>query len=491
MVGVLDETLRVAPQSHWATRMKTQWMLEIAPLINSSGYERVCVGAGVTFETAVKFLQEDPWERLRLLGMAMPDVCMDVLMRSRNLFGWERYPDEIVALLFKCLKDAGVNWIKIFDGLNDYSNISAHFKIAKELDLKTSGLMAYSLSPVHTNEYFGQKAIELVKLGADAVMLADASGLLTPTETEKIVKHIRNSVPDGFQIEFYAHDCTGLANEVNAAAIRAGADIVITSSDPLAYGDSTASVSDLYDWANENCTDLGLNLGEVKKANDLLYWIAFREQKPIGTRVTFDPIKFSKYTSHQIPGGMMSNFRRQLDDLGLVDRMDEFLEETGRVREEMGYPIMVTPFSQFVGVQATFNVMQDERYQTVPKELARYIMGYYGKSPGPIDENVLDKVAEQTNTTPQNPKDVFGRKILKKVRRDLGADLSDEELLLRLFYGSPIVDAMLEERNNISELPSVKAPLQVLLEHLKKETDIKSFFVQKGDAKLSIERNVC
>ena len=186
----------------------------------------------------------------------------------------------------------------------------------------------------------------------------------------------------------------------------------------------------------------------------------------------------------------MSNFRGQLADLGLVDRMDEFLEEAGRVRVEMGYPIMVTPFSQFVGVQAAFNVMQEERYKTVPKELARYVMGYYGKSPGPIDENVLDKVAEQSNTVPQNPRDVFGRKILRKLRIELGSDLSDEELLLRLFYGSPVVDAMFEEQNSISELPSVKAPLQVLLEHLKKEPDIKSFFVQKGDAKLSIERSV-
>ena len=184
----------------------------------------------------------------------------------------------------------------------------------------------------------------------------------------------------------------------------------------------------------------------------------------------------------------MSNFRSQLTELGLVGRMDEFLEEAGRVREDMGYPIMVTPFSQFVGVQATFNVMQKERYKTVPKELARYVMGYYGDSPAPINIDVIDKISEQVKMVPEKSKDVFNRKILKKFRQEAGLGIPDEELLLRLFYGSPIVESMMEEKQAISEMPSVKSPLHVLLEQIRMDKNIESFFIEKGDFKMSITR---
>ena len=486
MVGLFDETLRVAPQSYWATRMKTEWMLELAPLIDSIGYDKVCVAAGVTFETAVKFLYEDPWERLRLLRKCMPNVTMDVLMRSRNLFGWERYPDEVVELLFRSLKNSGVAWIRVFDGLNDYKNVAAHFKIASKLGLKTSGIIAYSISPVHTVEYFSGKARELVKQGADSITMADASGLMTARQTELLFKGIRSAVGEEVPLEFYVHDCTGLADDVNRTAMQSGVDVVVSSAGPLAHGDSTSSAGDLADIADEIGMPIDLNRRAMKDVDERLRYIAYREKKPVGKRIKFDPVQFDNYTAHQIPGGMMSNFRNQLHELGLIDRIDEFLIEAGRVREELGYPIMVTPFSQFVGVQATFNVMQNERYKTVPKELTRYVMGYYGKSPGLIDPNVIDKVKAQVTTQTDRAEDEFEERILDEYRLKKGPFSSDEDMLLHLFYGDTVVGEMRKNKVRISAQPTIKAPLQVLLEELRKDRSIKSFSLQKNRTRIDL-----
>jgi len=486
MLQFLDETFRDGPQSLWATRMSTETMLEAAPLLDDAGFAKACVISGASFETAVKFLRDDPWERIRLLHHRLPQTAIDVLIRSRNLFGWSRYPDEVVELLFKCLQKRGAEWVKVFDGLNDLDAIAAHFQIAKGLGLKVSGILTFSVSPVHTDAYYENKARQLVAHGVDSITVTDASGILTAARTESLLKSIKKATSGKIPIEFYAHACMGLAHESYRAAMKVGIDVATTAAEPLANGDSLPATRDIATIAADLGIPTGLNAGAIAKLDDYMHWAAYKAGWPAGVPVAFDPIAYERFVEHQIPGGMMSNFQNQLKEVGMMDRIDEVLHEAGRVRAELGYPIMVTPFSQFVGVQAVFNVVQGQRYKTIPKELTLYALGHYGATQAPIDPNVLDRILGGKSLRRAVPEALYGERILESFRIEAGPFASDEELLLHLFYGKPVVEAFQREQRIVLKAPSIKRPLRVLLEELAKAPRLASFSLQKGDLKLEI-----
>lgn len=480
MLKFLDETFRDGPQSLWATRMSTETMLEGCSFLDKARFAKACVLSGASFETAVKFLRDDPWERIRLVRGRLPNTAIDILIRSRNLFGWSRYPDEVVELLFQCLQRCGADWVKVFDGLNDLDAIAAHFKIAKKLGLKASGILTFSISPVHTDAYYEQKARQLVAQGVDSLTLTDASGILTANRTESLLKAVKRGTKGKVPIEFYAHACMGLAHEAYRAALKVGIDIATTAAEPLANGDSLPSTRDVAMIAAELGIATDLDADAVARLDDYMYWAAYKADKPIGKPMTFDPIAYDRFVQHQIPGGMMSNFQNQLKEVGMMDRIDEVLEEAGRVRAELGYPIMVTPFSQFVGVQATFNVIQRERYKTIPKELSLYAQGYYGALQAPIDPNVLDRILGGTASKPINAEALDSERTLARFRKDYGPFTSDEELLLHLFYGGPVIESFRKERRSILRTPVVQQPLRVLVQELAKDRYLESFALQKG-----------
>lgn len=485
MLQFIDETLRDGPQSLWATRISTQTMVEVAPLIERVGFDRVTVMSAAHFEVAVKFMRDDPWERIRAMHGRI-STTLDTLIRGRTLFGWNQYPDEVVELLFRCLQRNGIGSVKIFDGLNDIRNIAAHCRIGKALGLRVSGILSFSISPVHTDEHYARKALEFVALDVDAIAVVDASGLLTGERTATLLRAIAQATGGKTPLEIYSHAASGTAHEAYRAALQAGVVAVTTAAEPVANGESQPATRDIARIAEELGIAVPLDLDAARKLDDYMSWVTYRERKPVPVPVTYDPAEYARFAKHQIPGGMISNFRNQLREAGFTHRMDEVLEEIGRVRAELGYPIMITPFSQFVGVQSTLNVIQGERYKTVPNELRLYAQGYYGDSGAPIEPNVLDRIFNGGSFQRLDPGAMFAERIVEDFRRQNGPFESDEELLMHLFYGAGPVQSMQREKRVIANGVSISSPLYVLIDALSKQTSWSSIAVEKGNVKVSM-----
>jgi oxaloacetate decarboxylase alpha subunit len=483
-VGFEDETFRTAPQSLWATRMKTETMLGIAPTVDEAGFAKICVTSGAAFETAVKYLFEDPWERLRLLRRLMPKTPLNFFIRSRNLMGWQLFPNDVVELFLKCIQRTGIEWVEVFDGLNDLSIITWHFQVARRLGLRSTCLLSYNESPVHTDDYFADKARELVRLGVDVVNLSDPCGVLLPERLRSLIQTVRGAVEGKAKVAFFAHSNTGVSGECYHEAMQCGIDSLKTVTLPLAYGYSLPASIDMLHRARQNGIPVKLHERRLREIDDYFYWKAYEEKKPLGKRVTFDSVEYKKFAAHQIPGGMMSNLENQLSELGLIHKLPQVLEEAAVVRQELGYPIMVTPFSQLVGVQAVFNVMEGERYRTVPQELRLYVRGAYGKPATPVDPNVMDRILSGGDKEPVDPSEGFEVPFLDKVRAEQGPFHSDEDLLLSLFNTRETMEKFYQNKKTIESRPLVRRPLNALIRELVKRQDIKMVHIEKGSLKI-------
>jgi oxaloacetate decarboxylase (Na+ extruding) subunit alpha len=479
-IEFVDETFRDAPQSVWATRMRTESMIGIAPMLDEAGFKQACVSSAAAFETAVMYLHEDPWERIRLLKNSMPRTPLSVLIRGRNLFGWRMFSNDVIELLLKCLFKAGIRWVMVFDGLNDLRNLEWHIRAGKKIGLKAIGQAVFTESPVHTDAYFAGKAEEFVRLGVEGVILEDASGVLRPERTRTLVPAIRQAVGT-HELQFHSHCGTGSGPECYLEALKQGVDTLCTASLPLAYGESLPATIDILQKAREMGFDDRMDEDQIRKMDDYCFWVAYKEQKPLGQPIVFQQAEFQKYVSHQIPGGMMSNLVKQLGDLGLLHRLPEVLEEAGRVRREIGYPVMVTPFSQWVGVQATLNIVEGKRYQTVPQELRLYARGLYGEPATPFDQNVLDML--MADEKPIDPAAGFNEPFLEKYRAEYGPFESDEDLLLNLFNARPTMEIFYKNRKKI-EIPVVKNPVVAFIQELASRQDIHSLKIEKGPLRI-------
>lgn len=482
-----DETFRTAPQSLWATRMRTETMLGIAPTVDEAGFAKACVTSGAAFETAVMYLYEDPWERLRLLRQLMPKTPLNFFIRSRNLMGWQMFPNDVVELFLTCIQRTGIEWVEVFDGLNDLSIIEWHFHVAKRLGLKTTALLSYNKSPVHTDEYFADKARELVRLGVDVVDLSDPCGVLLPERLRTLIQTVRSALEGKAKLAFFAHSNTGISGDCYREAMEVGIDSLKTVTLPLAYGYSLPASIDMLDAARELGIRVSINERRIREIDDYFYWSAYAEKKPRGRckPVPFDPEEYKKYAAHQIPGGMMSNLENQLSELGLLDKLPEVLDEAARVRKELGYPVMVTPFSQWVGVQAVFNVVEGERYRTVPQEVRQYVRGAYGRPAAPIDPNCMDRVLAGGEKEPIDPSVNYNVPMVEKFRAENGPFKSDEELLLALFNTRQTMQKFYQNKKTIALHPVVKKPLVALIGELAKRRDIKTVHIEKGALKIS------
>jgi oxaloacetate decarboxylase alpha subunit len=478
LVEVVDETLRDGPQSLWASRVDTETLVAIAPTLARAGFAEIVVGSAALFEFAVKYLQEDPWERLRLLRWAMPHVTLRFLVRGRNLMGWRRFPNDVIEVFFDCLRRAGIDWVMVFDGLNDIRNIEHHFPTARKGGMKAAGIVCFSESPAHTDDYFVARTQDLLDVGADAVLLYDASGVMTPERARTLVPALLRTIAGRARFEVTAHCATGLGADCLVEAMRAGARRIFTAGRPLADADSIPATLDMVGRAREIGLEIDLDLAQVRAVDDYFSWIAHSQGKAVGRPVTPDPEAYRRYASHQIPGGMMSNMLRQLADLGLTHRLPEILEEAARVRRELGYPVMVTPMSQLVGVQATMNVVEGERYRTVPEELRLYARGHYGRPAAPIDPDVLDRVL-RPGDTPVDPTASFLEPYLDEVRAHEGPFPSDEALLLAVFNSRATLAEYYRKRRTFERTPTLRTPLRALLGEIGRRGGLRALRISK------------
>jgi oxaloacetate decarboxylase (Na+ extruding) subunit alpha len=436
-IAVVDQTLRDAHQCLWATRMTTAHMLPVAEMMDHIGFQRIEVIAAIQFDVCVRFLKENPWERVRLMRKRITRTPLSSFLRSKNIVSFDFVPDDIVALWVERLVANGVQEIGSFDGLNDVDNMLVALDVARKLGVRTIGALSYSLSPVHTDALFVKTAKTLVERGkVDAIWIKDAGGLLTVDRIRTLVPALRKVV-GATPIELHSHCLTGVAPLVYLEGVKAGADRIHTSIAPLANGAAQPSLQSMaknlralgyrVDVDDELVAAVGAHFGRV----------AEQENKPVGEILEYDAFHYE----HQIPGGMLSNFRVQLAELGLSHKFQELLEECARVRTELGYPIMITPFAQFVGIQAVLNVVHQERYRHVPDEVKKYALGYYGELLAPIEPDVLDRIV--ANGSPHialEPQPLPAA--LAKLRRQY-PNASDDERALRIMFAGSQVDEML------------------------------------------------
>ena len=383
---LMDTTIRDGQQSLWATRMSLGDMLPILPKMDKVGYWAVEAWGGATFDTCLRFLDENPWERLRSIKAHMPNTDLAMLSRGQNLVGYKHYSKDIVNRFIACAKKDGIQVFRVFDALNDIRNVVDNAEAIKACGGWFEGAISYTVSPVHTLDGFLEYAQKLKDLGADSIAIKDMAGLLTPYRTERLVKAFNAEI--GLPVHVHTHYVGGMAPMNIIKAAEAGAAICDTASAPLAFGNSHPAVETIVAALQESRYDTGYDLELLFEIAE--YWEEVRKRGHYNRGVS--SLTHMKVYSHQIPGGMMSNLMGQLEIQKATDRLDEVIREIPRVRAEVGFPPLVTPMSQIVGTQAVFNVLTGSRWSVVSKEMKDYLCGYYGKAPGPIDPAIYQKV---------------------------------------------------------------------------------------------------
>lgn len=436
-IGIIDTTLRDAHQCLWATRMTTAHMLPVAEKFDRCGFDQIDLAGAIQFDVCVRYLKEDPWQRVRLMRQRVRSTPLRSLIRSRNLMAFDVLPDDIIELWVERLVANGFGVVGCFDGLNDVDNMLASIQVARRLGVRTFGALSYSVSPVHTDELYVRTARELIASGqVDAIMLKDAGGLLTVDRIRTLVPAIKAVIGD-VPLEIHSHCLTGLAPLVYLEAVRHGADQLHSSIAPLANGAAQPATQTLARNLRTLHHEVSVDDGLIDEIGEHFAAIAKREGKPVGVPLEYDAFHYE----HQIPGGMLSNFKSQLEQAGISDKFPELLQECARVREELGYPIMITPFAQFVGTQAVLNVVHKERYRIVPDEIKKYALGYFGRLPVPVTGDVLDRIVHNGSGSiglqARAPEPAVAGLRAKYPHA------SDDERLLRYMFAGSQVDQML------------------------------------------------
>jgi len=419
-VKITDTTMRDAHQSLWATRMQTEDMLPIVEKIDAIGYHSLEVWGGATFDVCLRFLNEDPWERLRLLKKHIKKTPLQMLLRGQNLLGYQNYPDDVVTEFVKRSVDNGIDIIRIFDALNDLRNLEVPMRVAKEAGAHVQGVISYTVSPVHTIERYVEIGCGLKQLGADSICIKDMAGLLTPYVAYELVSKLKQKL--AIPIQVHCHYVGGLAMMSYIKAIEAGADVVDTASVPLAFGSSQPPVETIVKVLQETEYDTGLDLHALFEISK--YWEEVRVRRGFERGVT--RLHDLQVFEHQVPGGMTTNLISQLREQKAIDKLGAVLAEIPRVRAELGYPPLVTPTSQIVGTQAVLNVLLGERYKMIPGEVKNYVKGLYGRSPAPIDPAVKKMVIGDEEPITCRPADLLEPK-LAKMREEIKDYMIQEE----------------------------------------------------------------
>jgi oxaloacetate decarboxylase alpha subunit len=440
-VRICDTILRDAHQSLLATRMRTDDMLPIAEKLDQVGYWSVEMWGGATFDSAMRFLNEDPWERIRRLKARMPNTPFQMLLRGQNVVGYKHYPDDVLERFVVRAHENGIHVFRVFDALNDVRNMRRAMEVVVREGAHAQGAICYTISPVHNVDTFVGMAHVLEDMGADTVCIKDMAGLLSPYVAYELVSRLKDEIQ--VPIHLHTHYTSGMAMAAVLKAVEAGVDIVDTAISSLAMVTSQPPTETLVRILQELPRDTGLDLNLLA---EISHYFAEVRKKYAAFESGMKGVDVN-VLQFQIPGGMLSNLVSQLREQGAEDRYAEVLEEVPRVREEMGFPPLVTPSSQLVGTQATLNVVLGERYKVIPAEIKNYVRGYYGRPPAPIDPEIKRKAIGDEDPIDCRPADLIPPG-LEQARTEIGDLAQSEEDVLSYALFPQVARPFLERRRD-------------------------------------------
>ena len=443
-VKIVETGLRDGHQSLFATRMNTEEVLLALKELDQVGYHAIEIWGGATFDSCLRFLNEDPWERLRLAKKVCKNTKLQMLFRGQNILGYRHYADDVVEKFVEKSIKNGIDIIRIFDALNDIRNLECAVKATKKYGGECQIALSYTTSPVHTVEYYVELAKEIEKMGADSICIKDMAGVLMPMAAYELISALKKNTK--LPIELHSHCTSGLCEMTYLKAIEAGVDIVDCAISPLSGGTSQPCTESLNFALQGTKYDPKLNvemlnLAAAKLAPVKQKYLANGLLNPKVLSVNANIIKY------QVPGGMLSNLINQLKQQGASDKLDDVLKEVPNVRKDLGYPPLVTPLSQMVGTQAVLNVVTGERYKIVPKEINDYLHGRYGKSPAPVDEDIRKKIIGNDKVITYRPADDLKPEFASLKKEYKGIAKSDEDVLSIALFGD-IAIKFLKERND-------------------------------------------
>ncbi len=430
-VKIVETALRDGPQSLFATRMTTDEVVELAKVLDDAGYYAMEVWGGATFDACLRFLNEDPWERLRKVRAVCKKTKLQMLFRGQNILGYRHYSDDVVDMFCKKSIENGIDVIRVFDALNDVRNLRQAVISTKKYGAECQIALSYTTSPVHTVEYYVNFAKEVEKLGADSICIKDMAGVMTPNDAFELISAIKKNTK--LPVELHSHCTAGICEMTYRSAIEAGVDRIDCCLSPLSGGTAQPSTQAFNTVLQGTKYDPELNVDALHKAEPLMEkvrakYVANGLLNPKALSVNPNILKY------QVPGGMLSNLMKQLKDQNAMDKYDLVLEEVPRVRKDMGYPPLVTPLSQMVGTQAVLNVISGERYKMVAKEIKEYLHGRYGKWPSEVNEDVKKKIIGDDEVITCRPADLLKPEFesMKEKYKDI-ARCDEDVLSLALF----------------------------------------------------------
>ena len=441
---ITDTILRDAHQSQAATRMKLADMLPACEALDEIGYFSVECWGGATFDACMRFLDEDPWERLRALRKAMPKTRLQMLLRGQNLLGYRHYADDTVDLFCRKSIENGIDIVRVFDALNDVRNMQYPMQAVKKYGGTVEAALSYTISPVHSEEYFVDRAVVLEQMGADIICIKDMANLLLPPAAYSLVKKIKERV--SVPLHIHTHNMAGTGSLVYVAAAMAGADIVDCALSPFANGTSQPATETIVAALGGTCRDTGLDINKLSSVAKQFKKVAARMEQE-GT-VTSKVLRVDPTTLiNQIPGGMLSNLIRQLKEADADDRLDEVLQEIPLVRRDFGYPPLVTPTSQIVGTQSVFNVLMG-RYSRFTKESMSLLRGEYGQLPGSVNEQVRKQAIGDDKVVTCRPADLIEPE-LDKIRAEFSDIAKTDEDVLSCAMFPQVAPDFIKKRDDL------------------------------------------
>ena len=402
-IGITEVVLRDGNQSLLSTRLKLEDIIPIASKLDDIGYSSIESWGGAIFDSCVRYLDEDPWERLRQLKKAMPKTKQQMLLRGQNLVGYKHYSDEIVSKFIEKSVLNGVDIFRIFDALNDLRNIKHSVEIVKKNGRHAQGTIAYTISPVHTLETWVDLAKEIEDLDCNSLCIKDMSGILSPEFAYDLISELKKEI--SIPIHLHTHATTGMSNLTNMRAVEAGVDNIDTSISSMSMGYGHSATETMIYLLNEKNIDVGINLNNLLKISEYFKTVREKYKEFEGSMKGVD----LQMLINQVPGGMLSNLETQLKNLGKEELLEEVVSEIYEVRKDVGFVPLVTPASQIIGAQALSNIL-NERYETLSIEIIDLILGYYGKLPGKVNTSLFKKALEQKNNIDERPADLLSEK---------------------------------------------------------------------------------
>lgn len=450
-IHVTDVVLRDAHQSLIATRLRTEDMLPICEKLDRVGFWSLEVWGGATFDACVRFLKEDPWERLRALRAALPNTRLQMLLRGQNLLGYRHYADDVVEAFVAKSAENGIDVFRVFDALNDLRNLETAIRAVKKAGKHAQGTICYTTSPVHTEDLFVEQAKALRDMGSDSIAIKDMAGLLRPFVAYDLVKAIKAEVD--LPIFIHSHATSGLAAQCQLKAIEAGAEHIDTAISTFAWGTSHPATESQVAALRDTQWDTGLDLELLGEIADYFREVR-RKYHQFESEFNREDVSVQ---INQVPGGMMSNLANQLREQNALDRIREVFEEIPRVRKDLGYPPLVTPTSQIVGTQAVLNVLTGERYSTITNEVKRYLQGGYGKPPAAVDADLHTKAIGSAETIEGRPADGLAPE-MARLREEIGELAKSDEDVLTFAMFQDVGRQFLEQRAAGTLEPEVLLP---------------------------------